>query len=259
VTLTRPITLPPSAQGGGGVLANSAGPLPDGWTRGVEFATEACLAAGEHVLCPASPDDKTFQGTELASFAPVLIEVGVVCTTLTGERSIREREARAFEALRVKAEKSIGYVLATGETQGGDAVNSNPALVDATSGGAAADAVSALAVIEDAIADSLGGYLGYVHVTPARLAELVAGFAVYRDAGQWLTPNGNVVIASPGYIGTVDDEIVATTEVFAEVGGIERIQTVDRTDNRYLVLHEAPAIVVFDPCFNVSVAIESSP
>ena len=94
---------------------------------------------------------------------------------------------------------------------------------------------------------------------PATLAALVAGYAVYRDAGQWLTPNGNVVVASPGYVGNLDGLIVATTEVFAEVGEIARIRTVDRSDNRYLVLHEAPGLAVFDPCFNVSVTFDASP
>jgi hypothetical protein len=259
VTLTLPITLPLSGSGGGGVLANSAGPLPDAWTRGVEFASEACLAAAEHVFCPDSPTEKLFGSSVVTPFAPFGIEVGVVCSTLGGIREQREREARAFEVLRTKAEYSVGYVLATGETQAAEAVGSNPSLADATSGGSAADAVEALAAIENLIGETLGGFVGYVHVTPARLVELVSGFAVYRDAGQWLTPNGNVVVASPGYIGNIDGEIVATTEVFAEVGGIELIQTVDRSDNRHLALHEAAAIAVFDPCFNVSVAIETSP
>lgn len=258
MTLTVGTTFPPSAQGGGGVLANASGFGDRPWTRGLEFATEACLAAGEHVFCPDSPSTKEFQSATLAAFDPVLIEVGVVCSTLSGERNIEEREARAFQSLVAKAEKSVGYVLATGETQAGIDTG-NPSLADATSGGSATDAVGALALIEDAIGDTLGGFVGWVHVTPATLTELVAGYALVRDAGQWLTPNGNVVVASPGYIGNIDNEIVATTEVLAEVGPIARIRTVDREDNRYLVLHEAPALAVFDDCFNVSVTIDSSP
>lgn len=257
MTLTRPITLPPSLSDGVGVLANAL-PLDGGWTRGVEFASEACLAAAEHVFCPDSPAEKTFAGSELADFAPVLIEVGVVCSTLSGFQNIAEREARAGRALVVKAEKSVGYVLATGDTQGGEDTG-NPALADASSAGTAATAVDALAIIEDAIGDNLGGYQGWVHVTPATLVELVAGFAVYRDAGQWLTPNGNVVVASPGYVGNLDGQIVASNEVFANVGNPIVIRTTDRSDNRELVLHEAPAIAVFDPCFLQVVTFETSP
>ena len=225
----------------------------------MEFATEACLAAGEHVFCPDSPSEKSFGSSTLAAFDPVLVEVGVVCSTLSGERNIAERESRAFEALQAKAEKSVGYVLATGETQAGVAVGTNPSLADATPLAAEADAVAALAAIEDAIADTLGGYLGWVHVTPATLTELLAGYAIYRDAGQWFTGTGNVVVASPGYVGNIDGQIVASTEVFAEVGNIARIATYDRSDNRYLVQHEAPAMAVFDPCFLVSVTFDASP
>lgn len=253
MTLTRPITLPPSAQGGGGVL-NNAGPLEDGWTRGVEFATGACLAAGEHVFCPDSPSEKSFQGSTLAQFEPFGIEVGVVCSTLSGDQNIAEREARAFDALQAKAEKSVGYVLATGTTQAGEDTG-NPALVDASSGGASPDPQGALAILDTAIADNLGGLMGWIHVTPEILVQLVEAFAIYRDAGQWFSPNGNLVVASPGYVAPLDDLLVASTPVYAEVGEIQRIQTVDRSDNRYLVLHEAPAIAVFDPCFLVSVEL----
>ncbi len=63
MTLTRGIVLPPATAVGGGILAQ-ADPLPDGWERGVEFATEACLAAGEHLFCPDSPTEKEVQGVD---------------------------------------------------------------------------------------------------------------------------------------------------------------------------------------------------
>jgi hypothetical protein len=186
------------------------------------------------------------------------VEVSVVCTTLGGSRANAEREARADEALRVVDEFSVGFVLATGETQAG-VDTGNPALADASSGGTAADAVAALAILEDAIAVNLRGHLAWVHVTPARLVELVAASALYRELGEWRTPTGHVVVASPGYVGNIDDEIVATNQVYAARGDVRLIRTVDRSDNRHLAVHEAPALAVFDPCFNVSVGITTSP
>lgn len=257
MTLTRGIILPSATAVGGGILAQ-ARPLPDGWESGVDFATEACLIAGEHLFCPDSPTAKQFQSTSLAEFKAYGVEVSVVCTTLGGERARAEREARAFQALRAKEEGSVGFVLATGETQAGQDTT-NPSLADATSGGAAATAAAALAILEDSIASNLMGLLAWVHVTPATLVELVDAGVLYRDMGNWRTPSGHVVVASPGYVGNIDDEIVATTEVFASVGEIDLVRTVDRTDNRYMAVHEAPALAVFDPCFNVSVAIGASP
>lgn len=257
MTLTRGIVLPSISSVGGGIL-DLARPLPDGWTRGVEFATEACLAAGEHVFCPTSPVEKEFQGSVLADFHAFGIEVSVVCTTLGGARATAERESRAAAALSVVDEFSVGYVLATGETQAG-VDTTNPSLADATSGGSAATAAGALAILEDSIASNLRGHLAWVHVTPATLVALVATQAVYRDLDGWRTPAGHVVVASPGYVGNIDDEIVATTEVFASRSPAELVDTVDRADNRYLAVHEAAALAVFDPCYNVTVGVGTSP
>lgn len=255
MTLTRGVVLPPATAVGGGIL-DQAQALPDGWERGVEFATEACLAAGEHVFCPDSPTAKSFQGTDLTEWFSYGIEVSVVCTTLGGARGNAEREEKARAALTVVDEFSVGHVLATGETTAGTDTG-NAALVDAVSGGSAADAAGALAILEDSIASNLRGHLAWVHVTPARLTELLAAQALYRDFDGWRTATGHLVVASPGYVGNIDDEIVATTEVFASRGAIELMDTVDRDDNRYLAVHEAAALAVFDPCFNVSVGITS--
>lgn len=259
MTLTRGVILPSATAVGGGILAQ-ARPLPDGWESGVDFATEACLIAGEHLFCPTSPAAKAFQGSDLAEFKAYGVEISVVCTTLGGARSQAEREARAFQALGVVEEFSVGFVLATGLTQAGQDTG-NPSLADATSGGSAADEVAALALLEDNIATNLHGHLAWVHVTPATLVELAACGAVYRDElkNVWRTPSGHVVVTSPGYVGNIDGELVATTEVFAAVGEIDLVRTVDRTDNRYLAVHEAPALAVFDPCYMVSVSVVTSP
>lgn len=257
MTLTRGVDLPPAAVAGGGIL-DQARPLPDGWTRGLEFATAACLAAGEHVFCHDSPTEKEFGTTTLASFDPFGIELSVVCSTLGGARANAEREAKADQMLRGKEEGSVGQVLATGLTTAG-LDTGNPSLADATSGGTAASAAAAMALIEDAIGSALMGLMAWVHVTPATLTDLVAADVVYRDMGSWRTPTGHLVVASPGYIGNIDGEIVATNEVFAGVSDIVLMNTVDRTDNRHLAVHEAAALALFDDCFNVSVAIETSP
>lgn len=257
MTLVRGITLPPSSTVGGGVLDESTG-LPDGWERGLAFAAEACLAAGSHVFCPDSPTEKEFQSTTTTEFSPFGVEVSIVCSTLGGFRNQADRDARADQALRGKAEIAVGHTLATGETLAG-VDTGNAGLVDAVSGGSAATAAGALAIIEDSIGANLGTYLAWVHVTPATLTELLDAGVVYRDLGSWRTGTGHLVVASPGYVGNIDDEIVATTEVFAGISETEFIRTTDRVDNRYLSVHEAAALAVFDPCYNVSVGITTSP
>lgn len=252
MTLTRAVALPPASTVGGGVLGN-ARPLPEGWTRGLTFASEACLVAGSHQFCATSPTEKEFQANDgFGSFDPIGVEVSVVCTTLT---SAEERLARARSVLPTIAEFNVGTTLATG-----DATDANPSLADATDVGDAATAADGLVIIEAFIAAAMRGQLAWVHVAPSRLVELVAADVVYRDdMGDWRTPNGHLVVASPGYQIALADLIVATTEVFAEVGAVEQVRMVDWTDNRHLAVHEAPALAVFDPCFNVSVDITTSP
>jgi hypothetical protein len=253
VTMTQPVVLPSATAAGGGLLAQ-ADPVPGGWTRGaVDFATDACLAAGTHVYCATSPTEKEFQGFALAAFEAFVVEVGVTCTTLSGRARNDEAEAKARRALSVKAEFSVGSELATG------AVTGNPSLADATGSGSAATAAEALAILEDAIATNLRGDLAFVHATPARLVELVGANVLYRDFDSWRTPSGHLVIASPGYVGNIDDELVATTPVYASLGEIDPIRTFDRELNQFLAVTEAPAIAVFDDCFNESVAITTSP
>lgn len=257
MTLTRGVALPSGSTVGGGVLAN-ARPAPDGWTRGLEFATEACLTAAEHVFCHDSPTDKEFQSTVLAEFEAFGIELSVVCSTLSGERNRAEREARAFQALRAKEEFSVGHVLVNGTTQAG-LDTGNPALVDATSLGSAVGATAALAALENSIATNLQGYLAWIHTSPGDLVSLVAEDVVYMDdLGAWRSPGGHLVVSSPGYT-DLDGSLVASTEVFASTGTIDLIRTEDRNDNRYLAVHEAPAIAVFDPCYLVSIEIATSP
>jgi hypothetical protein len=216
----------------------------------VQFASEVCLIAGSHQFCPTSPGEKQLQGTDIAEFDPLGVEVSVVCTTL----SDTERLDRAATALSVVAEFNVGAELATG------AVTGNPSLADATASGSAATAAEALAILEGLIASNLRGHLAWVHVAPSRLTELVAADVVHMDlVGNWRTATGHLVVASPGYETALADELVATPEVFADLGGRESIQVVDWTDNRHLAVHEAPALAVFDPCFNVSVSITDSP
>lgn len=255
MTLVRGVTFPPASTVGGGVLAQAQS-LPDGWERGVEFASDACLAAGEHLFCPTSPTEKSFQGTVLSEFIPYGVEVSVVCSTLAGTRNHDELRARASRALAAKSEVSVGRLLATGITAGGEDTG-NPNLGDATPSGTTTDPVIAMVLIEDLLAQ-LGDIQGWVHVTPAILTHLVAADVVYQDLTGWHTPTGHLVVASPGYVGAIDGLLVATAEVFASVGSVDRVETIDRSDNRLLAVFEAPALAVFDDCFNVSVALEGT-
>lgn len=255
MTLARDIELPVPASVGTGIL-ELARPLPDGWERGVTFATGVCLVAGRHQFCPeliaspGSPAEKTFQATDVAEFFPYGVEVSIECTTLS-DTDYRRRQAAA--ALPLVAERQIGLAAATGTVEGGAL---NPSLADAVASGAEADAAAALGTLEDLIATNLSGQQAWVHVAPSDLVALVAAQAVYRDLSGWVTPGGHRVVASAGYT-DLAGTLTATAEWFAGFGTPELMSTIDRADNTYMAVMEAPALAVFDPCFNVSVDITS--
>lgn len=248
MTLARDVELPLPASAGSGLL-DLTRPLPAGWERGVVFATGVCLTSGIHQFCAGSPTEKSFQATDLGEFTPFGVEVSVVCTTLDSEE---RRVSQARAALGLVAEASVGAEFATGATSG------NPSLADATPSGAGATAAQALGVLEDVIAGALSGQQATVHMAPSDLVALAAASAVQQDLAGWVTPGGHRIIASAGYV-TLAGTLFATAEVFAGLGTPFEIRTVDRTDNRHLVVHEAPALAIFDPCFNVSVDITDSP
>lgn len=228
-----------------GGLVDLASPLPGNWTRGVSgLGTGACLDAGQHLFCPTSPGEKTFQGLDAFEFDPFAVEVSVTCSNL-GITS--EVEARARNAAGVKAEGVLGAELATG------ALTGNPSLADAVDNGLWADAATALSGLEGIIALALGGYQAWVHVAPSDLVLLVAADAVWRDLSGWRTPGGHIVVSSSGYQATQEGTLVATTEVFAEVGAVSGVVAQDRLLNSRMAVFEAPALAAFDPCFNEAV------
>jgi hypothetical protein len=193
---------------------------------------------------PDSPIEKPSERPgDGETFEPVGITVTVDCSTLGGDP-----QKFAEQGLDAARERVLGMELAVGLT------TANPALADATPlPGAGTGYAPALAILEQYMAESLGGRLGFVHAAPADLVMLVAAQTLYREGLGWRTPSGHVVVSSPGYefVGTLH----ATGEVYAETAGAGTLNSVDRNVNTRFITAEELGIVVFDPCFNISVAV----
>lgn len=129
----------------------------------------------------------------------------------------------------------------------------------------------ALALLEQAVADTLFGAQGTLHITPRGLSTinfLDQGFA--SDTGIWFTSQDNRVIADAGYAGPPPDLLgsdpVEADEWWYSSGPVfwamtepralgEPFQRVDPFGNTIEVIYEAHAIVVFDPCAVVAVPV----
>jgi hypothetical protein len=231
-----------------GGLLRAARPIPDvGWTRGVLVNSSQCVDGLPYPYCEptASASAKTSQeSSEVSTFIPVGIYVKVDCTTLGYGDPLKYAE----QGLDVTREYVVAQEFATGTT------TSNPSLADATSVGSAADAVAALALLENEIADETQGRLAYIHVSPGN--GVLLSEVLRYDAGRWYTPSGNLVVISPGYHDLTD--LHATGEVYAETSSTATLDDVDRSFNTRFATAEESGLAVFDPCFNISVGTESS-
>jgi hypothetical protein len=237
------VTLTPSPRPVGGILA-AARPLPDGWWRGVTFSSTQCVPPLSAQYCPDTPEVKTTERTsDVSTFDPFGLVAALECSTI-GRPDIA---AQAAETLDVVREWLVGRELAQGLTAG------NADLADATGLGAATSIVDALATLEEEIADSLYGRLGFIHASPAVGVELMAADVIYLDGVRWRTVTGNVVVISPGYAGLAT--LNATGEVWAAVGQRETFDDVDRAVDTAHAFAEEAGVVAFDPCFNVSVTL----
>lgn len=241
-------TLPAPRPVEGGLL-RAALPFPDSrWTRGVKFNSSECLDGLPFPFCnlPDSPVEKTSQNpSEVETFDSFGIIVTVDCTTLGSGDPAKYAE----QGLDVKREYVVAVEFSTGLT------TNNPSLADATGVGTGSGIVEALALLEDEIADAIGGRLALIHVSPGNGVLLAAASAIRFSEGQWRTPSGHIVVISPGYHDLVD--LHATGDVYAGTAGTTTLSSVDRTVNQRFATAEELGLAVFDPCFNISVTVGS--
>lgn len=240
----KAVIAPPLPEALPGGLLNSAQELSGPWQRGVIFDTPACIPGNVWPFCGSLTPKSGGTHPTVAEFEAVGTYAVVNCSTMGGVN-------RDFvtQALRIQAETQLGIELAEGTT--------NTALADATTVGSGATTVEALAVLEDELVDVIGNVRGTVHVSPGTLTILYSEGAIIQNLnGSYQTPNGHVVIASPGYVNL--DGIYGTGPVFANHEPYAVLEDVERSDNTLTVRAEGIGIVAFDPCANIHVTIGGS-
>lgn len=253
MALPTRITLPPSGRPVGGLLS-AARPLAGEWWRGVTFSSGQCIAPQNVGTCTDGDVTKVPQTlSDAATFDAFAVVTAIECSTLGRSDLMRF----TTETLDVTREFGAARELLTGAASG------NPSLADATDLGVAADAVAALACLDQHIANDLSGRLGFIHVPPAVATVLMSEAAIYREGRIWYTASGNYVVVSPGYDGRSpggaapsDGDtlyLYATGEVYAATGQRDTMDATERGQNTQQAIAEDAAIVVFDPCFLLAV------
>lgn len=240
-----------------GVLAASRPLTGAGWQNGVELRLAGCAEPTIKNRCVANLEPA---GVDVVRFNPFIIAASAACTPMSG----MDHEARAAERLTRTTEWALGRVLATGEGTGdGTGLGDNPSLAECESVGSFTSVVQALACLEQEAANRGFGARVLLHLT-ARMAYLAAAAGVIRPdgSGRWVTPTGSVVVVSAGYPA---GECTATTETAWATGpvwvALDQVDAETPTDWRTNTLEawaERLAIVVFDPCLNLCVTVQTA-
>jgi hypothetical protein len=147
---------------------------------------------------------------------PFMVETEDECTTIG--TTVADREASARARLAAVESAAIAHELWTGEladaTAGADAQSpwldnvrlASTDAVDLTPAGGAVDPVAGLALLEQALADTLAGPVGLVHGTRQALTHLAGmPFPVRTEGNLLLTPFGTRLVGDAGYPGTGPD------------------------------------------------------
>lgn len=242
-TLTRPAEMPSgSPVAPRGILALAA-PAPEGWEAGGLQVSTTCSDPIVRDKCITLPDGDAPGRPTTAEFPAFMIEQGSACSTLSGDG--RADEARA--ALLTSTDYALGLTLLTGEANG-DSIS----LSDATDLGNAADAASAVALLEAEAARQGKGQPYALHADPAAAVYLAAA-GLIDDAGR--SPSGAVWLVSSGYVQESGEplRIWATGRVWAAAGAIDVHEAIDRRTNNREAWAVRSAIVGFNPCINLTV------
>lgn len=259
-----PVELVPGTPSGG--FLASVGSLPDGWTRGIQFADDSCLLPVVMGECPTLDNLKPGQRVEAAStFMPVSVIEAVECTAM-GDF---DPERVAGAALDRTREFALARELLTGEASARDANparGGNPSLVgSATNLSTAASLAAAVACLEQQMGAATGTSGGYLFAGLDMLVHLKDAGVIWRDGARWRTPSGKTVVSSAGFDGRAPGSdgppssgdplyLYATAGVWAGVGQRAVFSDVDRSVNTVTSRVEDVALAAFTECSTFAIA-----
>lgn len=252
------------------VIVNTA----DRWEDGITWQPEQCAGGGrialdecgsldpvEAAATPASPDSD-----------PFLVFAGETCSTFGMDA--RDWNGRARRQLIATRSAQIAAELWTGSLNG-----AGLALVDATSDiltTGAKPPATALAMIEQGLAQLLSGRQGMVHVTPQVLSYLVGESVARLEGNIYTSPNGHIIVPDAGYPGTAptgtapsfsSQWIYGTAVVALRIGPVTfnpgtldraRVlaQAMNRATNTITVIAEQTVVIQLDPCGHVAAQVD---
>lgn len=239
------------------------------WILGYEqeFALCDILVQGWD-LC-ASTSAVTFHDTTASDRYDKVQPFGVIirdgCESAMGPKFRKEREDRLLTLLDIASLKAAERELWAGPVtiaSEGVAANRNKYLKDgnATSVGAAAAPMIALAQLEDALAGCDVGELGVIHMTRGTAIQVWG--ALEKDGDALRTVAGTSVIVGTGYTteSSTSAMMFATGPVIVHLGASTMLSDNDgdyftTSNNKFVLQAERPVAVTWDGCCQFSATV----
>lgn len=244
------------------------------WIAGMRWQPNDC--AGGTILdpCGTTGPDASPTGEADRAFTPFVVEASVECLTFGSSQADLEAQARAklvaVQQRKIEAELWAGTLAQAASWSNAYLTDGNADLIE---GGTPLGSVTALAELEQAIADSLSGQ-GMIHATPRTVTHWLDAGLVSRTGNLLLTALDTIVVPGRGYAGTAHsadpkptggsadfDWAYATDPVVVRLGQIDLAQTtgpagLDRTNNLFLLTATRFAAATFDGCLHVGALVD---
>ena len=260
----QPISSPRRRAAALSLVSSSPGPAEgetERWENGYRFQPNALTGGGVADPCDAEAEfvPPTRPATE--EFEPFIVWTGDRCSAFGFTAANYEERAREM------LEEQESYFIARELWKGTQAQASSwPNLFladessDTLSNGPTA-VVSAIACLEQALAECGRGSRGMIHVTPQLAAHLAAlgNSLVRREGGMLLTLQDTIVVADAGYDGSGPDGTAAGDSQWAYATGMVTVrrsepvnipgslsEALDRSDNTVAFLAQRLASASWD-------------
>lgn len=277
-------TIPPLglAPRGRATLLSTAIPIPEGlvmdgkvprWLAGIQFQQLGCnpLTRIESLACDPLPEDKS--ANELGEI--IAFDSFTIYDALVGASICTDLE-RLDDDILIRMPAMVSEQLANELMEGGARAYSgaeplvNPSFVTSAAVGYGGPFFpnDALAVLEQAAADTIHGAQATMHLTPRGLSTLnFLDQGEYSDEG-WTTAQGHIVVADAGYTGPEPDANggIVADEWWYMSGPVGVILTqpeplgmpferMNYATNQLTNIYEGFALVAYDPCAVVAVPV----
>lgn len=252
--------------------------LTSRWEGGFTFAPEGCGNSGRaSTPCAGTTDslDSAAGNPPVVEGEPFVVWAKDECSTFGF--NARDYAGRARRQLEATQSFQVAQELWEGTLASADGLP-NRALVDSGSDTvttAPTGLQTALACLEQGLAQCGQGRRGMIHLTPQLLTHLVGAQIGFREGNQVVTALGTLLVADAGYSGSGPGGVPATTAQWMYATSLiqirlsaidlipgnfteamDRARAVDRRTNRVRLYAERLAAYAWDECCHLAAEVD---